>query len=128
MNNTVVVEFNVTSSTYDIKQYPITSTEVDFIFSFVNGTRTPLVFNDNLSFGITFKDSNNLPIIIKSWPEPGSSYISTDQDFLEFFKVTLMNGTLYKITLWTKFAGINSAIDYELQMPMLETYPNYEVT
>lgn len=123
--NTAIIEFNLESKSYHIELRNINDSYITFYFKFVS-SRFPIQFN-NLQFGILIQNEQKDIIYIKQWPNPGSKYISSDQEFLEMFSFQLEHSKTYNILLWTEESNIRTDSVIKMTIPYLEQFPEYEV-
>lgn len=123
--NTAIIEFNLVSKSYNIELRNIKDSYITFYFKFVSSS-FPIQFN-NLQFGILIQNEQKDIIYIKQWPNPGSKYISTDQEILEMFSFQLEQSKTYNVLLWTEESNIRTDSIIKMTIPYIEQFPDYEV-
>lgn len=80
------------------------STDIQIKFGFRNNGKLP-VFFDQMTFGYSLT-SDSKKISENSRPQPGMSYIFTDQDYIELFNIyQLIVGKKYTLEIWVKNGG-----------------------
>ena len=98
---------------------------LDINFGFILNT-TPVTF-DNLTFGVIVTNASNI-VYYSCYPKPGTTYINTDQEFLEKFRVeSLVYNTTYNLKAWVDNYSIKTETNYSFTTPNVPPLPDYEV-
>lgn len=89
----------------------------NLFFGFINAENSYVEFDD-LRFGVTIY--LNEEIVFKdSLPRIGSSYISSDQEYVDWFDVNVLSlGTEYAAKVWAENAGIFWEADFSFILPV----------
>jgi len=124
--NSITVKHNL-----DNRIWKIDATELSYVFADIfigfESETTPVVFN-NLSFGLNVLRAGE-EFFTTSFPKHNTSYVSTDQPFVETVRIELIPDTEYVITVWCLESDIKTETTYTFTTPtfVFEPYPNYEV-
>jgi hypothetical protein len=119
------IKLNLSTRHWTIQEVDISSKYVDVRFGFTNTTK-PIEFN-NLSFGLILQKDNSI-IYHTTFPKVGSTYKSTNLDFIEIFHIDgLIRNSQYNVTLWVNNDEITSETTYVLNTPNVPDINDYEV-
>lgn len=94
-----------------IKEDEQTISDINIKFGFTDDN-PPVVVFDNLSFGFKYK-SNDMVIHDVSYPDINIKYISTDQQYIESYNVSIDFETKVYLTFWAINAGNYYEFTYE---------------
>jgi hypothetical protein len=119
------IKLNLSTRQWTIQEVDIASKYVDALFGFT-GPTMPIEFN-NLSFGLILQKDNSI-IYHTTFPKVGSTYKSTNLDFIEIFRIDgLIRNAQYNVTLWANNDEITSETTYVLNTPNVPDINDYEV-
>lgn len=119
------IKLNLSTQQWTIQEVDIASKHVDVRFGFI-GPTMPIEFN-NLSFGLILQKDNSI-VYHKTFPTVGSTYKSTNLDFIEIFRIDgLTRNSQYNILLWVNNDEITSETMYVLNTPNVPDINDYEV-
>ena len=125
--SSIIVKHNLDNKNWSINESGLSHAFVDIFIGF-EAENNPIVFR-NLSFGITvLRDGQDF--FTTAFPKHGTSYISTDQPFVETIRLELMQNTEYTLSVWCNENETLTDTAYTFTTPefVLEPYPDYEVT
>jgi len=132
MINTIQIKFNLITRVFSIIEGGIdfvygndNDPIISFYYGFV-GEEKNIVFK-NLSFGIEIKNDLEEVIFTRTWPNDGSTYISSDQEFLQTFQIGFKSNKTYKVSLYVNEGFQFHETTYDLSIPEFEVFPDYEV-
>lgn len=119
------IKLNLSTRQWTIREVDISPKFVDVHFGFTDTTK-PILFN-NLSFGLILQKDNSI-IYHTTFPKVGSTYKSTNLDFIEIFRIDgLIRNSQYNILLWVNNDEITSETTYVLNTPNVPEINDYEV-
>ena len=119
------IKLNLSTRQWTIREVDISSKHLDVRFGFTDNTK-PILFN-NLSFGLILQKDNSI-IYHTTFPKVGSTYKSTNLDFIEIFRIDrLTRNSQYNVTLWVNNDEITSETIYVLTTPNVPDINDYEV-
>jgi len=119
------IKLNLSTRQWTIQEVDISSKYVDVRFGFTNTTKS-IEFN-NLSFGLILQKDNSI-IYHTTFPKVGSTYKSTNLDFIEIFRIDgLIRNSQYNVLLWVNNDEITSETIYVLTTPDVPDINDYEV-
>ena len=119
------IKLNLSTRQWTIREVDISAKHLDVRFGFTDTTK-PILFN-NLSFGLILQKDNSI-IYHTTFPKVGSTYNSTNLDFIEIFHIDgLIRNSQYNVTLWVNNDEITSETTYVLNTPNVPDINDYEV-
>lgn len=93
---------------------------IDLFFAFRKDGNSQVEF-DNLRFGCSFLDSNNVQIGEVAYPNDGIEYVKTDQEYLEVFRLFgFRPNRTYTIDAWAENGGISFSEQIQISIPIPE--------
>lgn len=73
-----------------------------------------------LNFGYELRQNNRIKYY-STFPRPGGSYLSTDQEFIEVERIDredlMIAGARYELTVWTEHKGTRKETTFGLTLP-----------
>jgi hypothetical protein len=125
--SSIIVKHNLDNKNWSINESGLSHAFTDIFIGF-EAEDNPIVFRD-LSFGVTvLRDGQDF--FTTKFPKHGTSYISTDQLFVETIRLELTHNTEYTVAVWCNENGTQTDSTYTFTTPefVLEPYPDYEVS
>jgi hypothetical protein len=88
----------------------------------------PVMF-ESLSFGFELFYKNFEQVLLESWPKGPMRYISTDQEYIESIRLSLLDDRIYKLRFWAFENNQRYDHIFEFESGLLyPDYPTYEVS
>jgi hypothetical protein len=125
--SSIIVKHNLDNKNWSINESGLSHVFTDIFIGF-ESTDSPIVFR-NLSFGVTvLRDGQDF--FTTKFPKHNTSYISTDQPFVETIRLELTHNTEYTLSVWCNENETLTDSSYTFTTPefVLEPYPDYEVS
>ena len=125
--SSIIVKHNLDNKNWSISESVLSHAFTDIFIGF-EAEANPIVFR-NLSFGVTvLRDGQDF--FTTKFPKHNSSYVSTDQPFVETIRLELTHNTEYTLSVWCNENGTQTDSSYTFTTPefVLEPYPDYEVS
>ena len=125
--SSIIVKHNLDNKNWSVSESELSHAFTDIFIGF-EAEANPIVFR-NLSFGVTvLRDGQDF--FTTKFPKHNSSYVSTDQPFVETIRLELTQNTEYTLSVWCNENETQTDSSYTFTTPefVFEPYPDYEVT
>lgn len=119
------IKLNLSTRQWITEEVDISADYIDILFGFID--RTPLIEFKNLSFGLILLKDNSI-IHHATFPRVGSTYKSTNSEFVELIRVeSLLGNARYDLMLWVDNDQVRAETTYVLNTPDNPKFTDYEV-
>ena len=125
--SSIIIKHNLDNKYWSINESELSHAFTDIFIGFEAGD-SPIIFRE-LIFGVTvLRDGQDF--FTTKFPKHDSTYISTDQPFVETIRLELTHNTEYTLSVWCNENGTQTDSTYTFTTPefVLEPYPDYEVS